>query len=287
MPLLSILMPTLNAAEFIEAALGSIANQGLGAVEVVMSDGGSADGTLARAAAFGERHDLEVRILPGVDTGQSEGLNRALAAARGELIAWLNANDEFAHGSLPPLVQRLVTEPRLSLVYGHHEQIDEAGRTLRWTAALPPRAWILRHESFVMNAQSMVWRRSLHERVGGFDTSLTLTMDYDLMLRFLDALDRSEVRRLDVTVGRFRRHAQQKTQSTEDAEARREHRSIQQKLGRRSGRDHWAHLPYWWAGRTIRLWSELRFGGPRHAIGLLRLGPALLPPRAAPGSGTR
>jgi glycosyltransferase involved in cell wall biosynthesis len=176
-----------------------------------MSDGGSSDDTLSRARAFAATSGLNLGLFPGSDTGQSNGLNRALEASRGDIIGWMNASDAYCDGSLRPLVDLLETNRRVLLAYGHFETIDESGERIAWAPALPPWAWVNRHESFVTNAQAMLWRRELQGRIGLFDESLHRTMDYDLIQRLLDATRRGEAKRVNVTVGRFRRHEGQKT----------------------------------------------------------------------------
>lgn len=284
-PLVSILMPTLNASGYIEGSLESILAQGLTSIEVVISDGGSSDDTLQKARAFGEAHGLEVRIIPGSDTGQSHGLNRCLSVSRGRILGWLNASDEYRPGSLRGLVEALETDDRLVLAYGHFEAIDEAGQQLSWTPALPPWSWVHRHESFVTNAQAMLWKRELQERIGDFDEDLHRTMDYDLIQRFLDAMRRGEARRLDVTVGRFRRHEGQKTRPGGEGVVFDEHAAIQAKLGRRTARFERALIPLWLAGRLVRLATVLRYEGPRAVVRVLRARPRVFPVRPSELSG--
>jgi len=97
MPLvISLVMPALNAAPFIGDALDSLAAQNMkGTFELVLADGGSTDDTrkIAQNYAF-------VRILNGGDNSLYEGLNRGLAATKGELIGFLNADDLLQKGAL-------------------------------------------------------------------------------------------------------------------------------------------------------------------------------------------
>jgi glycosyltransferase involved in cell wall biosynthesis len=270
-------MPTLNAERFIGQALSSIAVQKLTNVEVVISDGGSTDATLRVAQTFSS--ELTIRIVPGVDDGQTDGLNRALEHARGSIFGWMNANDEYCPQSLSALVERMERNSRILLAYGHHEQIDESGANLSWHPALPPWAWVHRHEGFVMNAQSMLWHRGLQDRIGHFDNELRLTMDYDLILRLLDATGAREAVRVDVTVGRFRRHEGQKTSEGSSALVLEEHLQIQINSGRSSARHRTVLLPLWFAGRLVRLWTIVRYQGIRRTTEKLLDGPRLLPRR--------
>jgi glycosyltransferase involved in cell wall biosynthesis len=281
LPSVSILLPVRDAADFLPAALGSIRRQGLDRLEVVVSDGGSTDGTLEVLAAHAG--GLDIRILPGMDQGQSHGLNRALAAARGEVVGWLNGDDEYAPGSLRPLLEVLASRPDRMLAYGDHEHIDADGAVLARYPALPPWAWLMRHEGFVMNAQSALWRRSVHDRIGGFDERLHRTMDYDLLLRMLDGLARHEVSRVPGVVGRFRRHPGQKTWPGAGGEVRTEHRLIQATSGRPSARDQRRLLPLWLAARAVRAAVYVRRDGLGRLRAELAARPAVLPLRGPGG----
>jgi glycosyltransferase involved in cell wall biosynthesis len=274
-PSVSILLPLRDAAPFLPAALASLRAQDIPELEVIVSDGGSTDGTLEVLAAHAG--GLSVRVLPESDRGQSHGLNRAFAAARGEVIGWLNGDDEYAPGALRCLLDALTGDPRRLLAYGDHEHIDEHGRRLERYPALPPWAWVMRHEGFVLNAQSALWRRTLHDRIGGFDECLHRTMDYDLLLRMLDGLSRREIVRVPGVVGRFRRHPAQKTWPGAGSAVREEHRQIQDKLGRRSARDHRHLLPLWLAARGVRAWTYLRREGVLRLLHEVCSRPSVIP----------
>lgn len=93
---ISLIMPALNAAAHIAEALDSAARQSFdGALEVIIADGGSQDATteIARQNSF-------VRVLEGPDGGIYDGFNRAIAAARGDIVGFLNADDELPDGAL-------------------------------------------------------------------------------------------------------------------------------------------------------------------------------------------
>lgn len=94
---ISLIMPALDAETFIGKALDSVAAQAgdLKSIEVVVADGGSSDRTRQIA-----EHYSFVRVLDGADNGIYEGFNRGLAAAKGEIIGFLNADDLLANGAL-------------------------------------------------------------------------------------------------------------------------------------------------------------------------------------------
>ena len=91
MPLVSIVMPTYNRADTIQRAIASIHAQSWSDWELIVVDDGSTDGTRSRLAGL----DPRVRLLRHDNQGVTAARNTGLAAAKGELIAFLNSDDEW------------------------------------------------------------------------------------------------------------------------------------------------------------------------------------------------
>lgn len=103
-PKVSVILPAYNAAAALPAALDSVRGQSLREIEVLIADDGSTDGTAAVAAAAA-REDARVRLLPAPrNQGAAAARNRAIAAARGDWLALLDADDRFAPDRLARLV---------------------------------------------------------------------------------------------------------------------------------------------------------------------------------------
>lgn len=92
---ISVIIPAYNAAPFLERAVRSALDQSFGAIEVIMADDASTDSTLAVAQGLAERHaNVKVIALPE-NGGPSVARNAAMAAAQGEWLAILDADDAF------------------------------------------------------------------------------------------------------------------------------------------------------------------------------------------------
>src|SRR6185437_6955744 len=87
-PLVSVIIPAYNDAAFIGAAIESVLAQGYPSVEIVVIDDGSKDATVQTAAAFGD----PVRVIEQSNAGAAVARTRGMEAARGELIAFLDAD---------------------------------------------------------------------------------------------------------------------------------------------------------------------------------------------------
>jgi glycosyltransferase involved in cell wall biosynthesis len=175
----SVVMVTLNAEAVIEEALRSIGMQSLQspqALELIVVDGGSTDRTLE---IVGRHAHLQPRILSGPDSGIFDAMNKGLAAATGQAVYFLNADDRLAQPtSLATLASQLHGQSA-DIVYGDvlivRDQIDLVRSHQR------VRAGLLGYEP--LSHQAVLARRSAFERVGAFDTRWRICADLDWFIR--------------------------------------------------------------------------------------------------------
>lgn len=206
-PLISIVTPSFRQARFIERTIGSVLQNGYQQLEYVVMDGGSDDGTVAILERYA---DQLAYWQSAPDGGQTAAINAGFARARaGEIMAYLNSDDMFVPGALQIVANFFAHHPEVDVVYGHRLLVDEQDREIgRWI--LPPHDHdVLRWADFVPQ-ETLFWRRSLWEQVGGqLDESFRFAMDWDLLLRFQTAGARFV--RLPYILGAFRVHSSQKT----------------------------------------------------------------------------
>lgn len=184
-PRISVVIPARNAAEFIGRALRSAALQTLPPFEVIVADDGSTDATAEIAEGFGE----PVRVLRLPHRGQSAATNAAVAAASGELIAPLHADDEWVPGTLAAQAQALERMPGAGLAYCDLWLVDRAGSVLGRFLGNKRHAaegWVfapLLQQCFVLPSAAVI-RRSLFTEHGlSFREDLEYVLDYDFFLR--------------------------------------------------------------------------------------------------------
>lgn len=94
-PLVSIVTPSYNQAQFIKDTLDSVRNQTYDHVEHVVMDGGSDDGTVEILEKYEEYDDYDLRWVSESDDGQSDAINRGFKRADGDIVAWLNSDDVY------------------------------------------------------------------------------------------------------------------------------------------------------------------------------------------------
>jgi glycosyltransferase involved in cell wall biosynthesis len=179
----SIVMPSLNSGRHIGEAIQSVLDQEHSELELVIQDGGSSDQTLDVVRSF---DDSRISWISEPDGGQSDALNKAIRRSRGEWILWLNADDRLATGAFARVVPQLLPE-QSGVVHGDFGMIDAEGRIVKRYACTPMTSRrLLRHGAYVFSA-SVFFRRSLAYQVGTFDERLHYCMDYDWLLRLVEA----------------------------------------------------------------------------------------------------
>lgn len=207
-PKFSIVTPSFQQAAYLEHTLLSVLTQTAPADEYVVQDGGSSDGS----AAIIRRHAEKLHFWASErDGGQADAVVKGFARTSGaphDLMAYLNSDDAYVPGALAFVADYFARHPEVDVVYGHRIVIDEQAREVgRWF--LPPHDnAVLRLNDFVPQ-ETLFWRRSLWDRVGGIDSTFRFALDWDLLLRFEAAGAR--IVRVPYFLGCFRIHSAQKT----------------------------------------------------------------------------
>jgi glycosyltransferase involved in cell wall biosynthesis len=202
-PRFSIVTCTWNSAATLGDTLASLQSQSLRDFEHIFVDGGSHDGTLDMLAAYAENAPGKTRILRDSNSGISHAMNQGIAAARGEFVAHLHADDYYAGPEVLALVARHFDTTGAAWVVGNI-------RVLRGGRLAPP--YPMRPFSYRAYAAGQATiphpavfvRRECFARVGGFDPGLRYAMDIDLWLRLARHATPAQ---LDATLAVFREHA--------------------------------------------------------------------------------
>jgi GT2 family glycosyltransferase len=181
LPLVSIITPCLNPGPRLERCIRNVAGLTYERVEHIVVDGGSRDGTL----------DL-LRDAPGVrwisepDEGQSQAINKGFRLAGGEVVTWLNADDQLVPDSVALAAEAFRGNPSLGFVYGDCEVFEQGQRTVTWRARPKLTARAIEAGEVIPQAGAFIAAWAL-ERVGDLDETFHLAMDVDLWIRLVDA----------------------------------------------------------------------------------------------------
>lgn len=179
LPLVSIVTPSFNKGRFIEETILSVKNQTYPRIEHIVIDGGSTDGTLDTL----RRYSDSCFWISEPDKGQSDAINKGWRMAKGEILAYLNADDAYTPSAIDTAVAFLVEHPEVDMVYGECNIVNEQGKVI---GQYPTAEYNLEK---MVNGNNMIpqptvfLRRHVLDDVGYLDNHLYMAMDYDLWLR--------------------------------------------------------------------------------------------------------
>ncbi|GAB4178051.1 MAG: hypothetical protein Fur0039_21680 [Rhodocyclaceae bacterium] len=183
--LVSVVIPAYNAAWCVSRAIDSVLAQTHGQFETIVVDDGSTDDTARVLAVYGER----IRVVNKPNGGLSSARNAGIAAARGEFVAFLDADDWWLPGKLARQVELMRARPELAFCSTAARVQTPEGEVLNeWRCGACTGARVLEAifgaNAFVAGSGSAVLaRRSALEAEGGFDESLASLEDIDLWMR--------------------------------------------------------------------------------------------------------
>jgi glycosyltransferase involved in cell wall biosynthesis len=204
--MLSVVTPVYNAARWLPACLDSVARLGVDHEHVVV-DGGSEDGT---AALLEAREDPALRWVSEPDRGQTHAVNKGIAMARGDLLMWVNGDDEVVPEGVDRAVSHLRAQPDCAVVYGGLDFMDAAGAVQR---AYRPASWSW-HRYLLLGdyvpTPTFIFRADRARAVGPLDERWVDAADYDFYLRLTHGV---RVDRMPDAHVRFRWHEASKSGS--------------------------------------------------------------------------
>jgi glycosyltransferase involved in cell wall biosynthesis len=224
-PWVTALVPVYNGERYLALALDSALAQTYPRLEVIVVIDGATDDSGRIAERYAAASNGKVRVIVQANKGLPAARNTAIAEARGEYLALLDADDIWMPHHVASAVEVLDADPSVGLVHGNVRCIDEDGAlsgvyTRRWHEQRDVyRALALRHDHIV--CPTAVFRRDCVDRLGGFDLRFTGygCEDRDLWLRIADSW---EVRYIDDFVALYRVHPTSMSQNqARMAEARR------------------------------------------------------------------
>jgi glycosyltransferase involved in cell wall biosynthesis len=197
-PKISLVTPSFNQAEFIEATIQSILSQGYPNLEYIIIDGGSTDGSVEIIKKY-EKH-LHFWCSES-DAGQYDAINKGFAHSTGEIMAWLNSDDMYFSWTLKTVASIMSELPEVEWLttlspaywdwhgfcYGIGSIAGYSRKAYLDGFHLPGHnktylGWIQQESTF--------WKRNLWQKVGGsIATEFSLAGDFDLWSRFYSHAD--------------------------------------------------------------------------------------------------
>ena len=185
------IVPTYNRARFVEACLKAILAQSRPVSEILVINDGSQDDTEQVVSGFGS----SVSLVTTENRGKSAALNLALSRATGDYVWVIDDDDLVRPDALSALAGTLDLNDEVDIAYARHDRfgLDETtGKQVSlgtgyWTTCTPETFLISTMEDFFAHQPGMLARKSLYDAVGGFDETLTRSVDYEMLIRLARA----------------------------------------------------------------------------------------------------
>jgi glycosyltransferase involved in cell wall biosynthesis len=181
-PQFSIITPSFNGLSYLKRCCASVADQADATAEQLVVDGASTDGTRDWLPRQGG-----LRWVSEPDRGMYDAVNKGLLMARGEIVAYLNCDEQYLPGTLQAVRQCFESHPDCDLVYGNMLVIQPDGSLAAFRKSYPLRWWSVLAGHLYVPTCALFWRRRLVDQGFAFDPSYRGSGDADFVVRVLQA----------------------------------------------------------------------------------------------------
>jgi glycosyltransferase involved in cell wall biosynthesis len=179
-PLVSIITPSYNQADFLEDTIKSVVEQDYPNIEYIIIDGGSTDGSQEIIKKYADQISFWISE---PDQGQTDAINKGFSKAKGEIFAWINSDDTYLPDAINQAVDSLKTNPDIGMIYGDANLINEKNEVIGKFPARQTDYKRLRRGYVHIPQQASFFRSGLWKQVGPLDPTFYFAMDYDLWIR--------------------------------------------------------------------------------------------------------
>ena len=192
----SVVTPTLNGMPQIRKCVGSVRSQsGTNVlVEHIAQDGESTDGTDVFLSEYEIRPDVvnsETYTFSShcePDSGMYEAINRGWTKASGEILSWLNHDEQYLPDTLEKVLSVFLEKPDVDIVFGNMIIVDPSGKPLAARREIPLHSSYVKNDFlYAISCTTFFRRRLLDEGLLLFDTQYKAAGDMDLILKLLSA----------------------------------------------------------------------------------------------------
>jgi glycosyltransferase involved in cell wall biosynthesis len=217
LPTISIVTPSFNQGQFIEATLKSLLDQQYSALETIVYDAGSTDGTHDVLKQYEDRLTFWTSE---PDRGPADAINKGFKRATGEIVGWLNSDDMLAADALQEVGRAFAADPELDMVFANALYIDEANnpcpmdhggyKTALYFGHMQAPEDVRYYWKYVhsLPQPTVFFRRSLLERYGYLNEEYHFIFDLELFWRLSG---HAKVKKLERTMAFYRIHSDAKT----------------------------------------------------------------------------
>ena len=196
----SVIIPVYNGEKYIREAIDSVLNQSYKDFEVIVIDDGSKDNTLRII----KRYNRKIRWKSQENKGQASAINEGIKMAKGEYIAYLDADDVCLSERLKIEAKYLDEHPNVGLVYSGFYQINSTGEIQRVIRAHPHNSFLLLQKNYI-GRSTVMHRKECLDKVGLFDETISGDDDWDMWIRISEQFG---VGRIEKPLVKYRVHGE-------------------------------------------------------------------------------
>ncbi len=179
----TIITACLNNADTLESTMQSVFEQDYKNIEYIVIDGASDDGTQALLEKY--KHKINI-LISEKDEGIYQALNKGLSKATGDVIGFLHADDFYANPSSVSKIVAVFEKENADCVYSDLQYVDRINpdkifrnwKSTPYKEGLFLKGWMPPHPTFFM-------KKKWYDNYGNYNTTLTISADYEMMLRML------------------------------------------------------------------------------------------------------
>ncbi|MDQ3004218.1 MAG: glycosyltransferase [Chloroflexota bacterium] len=193
MQLVSIITPSYNQARYLDATIQSVLSQDYPRIEYIVIDGASTDGSVEIIKKYAKTLESDSLLskaqshsidwwISEKDNGQADAINKGLARANGNILAWLNSDDYYFPNTISAAVKVFEDNPDVVMLYGDMLAVDEQGQTIN---LLKYRQLSLKDLLCfqIIGQPAAFFRRTAYEKTGGLDPKFHFLLDHHLWIR--------------------------------------------------------------------------------------------------------
>lgn len=190
----SVITPAFNGMPHIRKCIGSVRAQASdnNQVEHIVQDGGSTDGTVEFLRDYTAQQPATCNYQPSfvseADKGMYDAINKGWVRADGDILSWLNHDEQYLPGTLGKVTKVFEADPAVDIVFGDMIIVDSKGNPLAARREIPLRSFYVRNDFlYAISCTTFFRRRLLDDGLLGFDTAYKAAGDMDLIMKLLSA----------------------------------------------------------------------------------------------------
>lgn len=216
LPKISIITPSYNQGQYLEATIQSVIAQNYPNLEYIVIDGGSTDNSVEIIRKY-EKHLTYWVSEP--DRGQTHAINKGLARATGDIIAYLNSDDYYLPNTFFKVAESFRSFPDVDLFHGRCRYVNEQGDKIgeQWGNISQfdeiIDLWGVWWQKRQFVQPEVFWTKRITEKIGLFNEDLYFVMDYEYWCRILQ--NNGKVGKIDAEFTCFRLTPEQKSNQSE------------------------------------------------------------------------